>query len=210
MADGGYDEGYLNSPCFWGHDPAAMVEEACALIRPASERLAIDLGCGEGKNAAAMAAAGFKVLAIDKSEAAVRNAITNHDADCITWLVSDLLAVCGPWERFQLAIATGSFHCLDTMAQVAQAIATLQRLTCGGGINVLYAFNDGPHDFGGHSASFRPLLLPHDWYLSQYASGWEVLRQSNLSQDDMHPHNNVPHHHSITRILARKLATLPS
>ena len=204
MANGGYDDGYEVCDCFWGPNPAEMVQEACKMFPVKDGLRSVDLGCGEGKNSAELARSGFSVLALDKSHFAIAHAIAMHDSNAITWITTDLLTITGPVERFELAIATGSFHCLQTPDDISKAVALMQRLTKPGGINVLYSFNDGPQDMSGHSPEFQPTLLPHDWYVSQYQRGWKILKATNVLQPDVHPNNNIPHSHSITRILAKK------
>lgn len=204
MSDGGYDEGYTVCPCFWGKKPAEFVVEGLRLLGTGDGRRALDFGCGEGKNAVAMAQAGFQVTAIDKSDAAIENA-TRVFTDCgVGWLVGDLLCITGPRSSFDLVIATGSLHCLKSAGEITQAIASMQSMTRKSGLNVMYSFNDGPQNFAGHRAEFRPLLLSHDWYMQRYRD-WEILQSSNITQRDEHPHNGFQHFHSITRILARRL-----
>jgi tellurite methyltransferase len=206
MFDGGYDEGYTVCECFWGEQPSEMVKEAVEILNRVNGReyRALDLGCGEGKNSAAMTRAGFQVVAIDKSEAAIGNAKNAFPTEKVDWRMGDLLAISEPWDSFDLVIATGSLHCLKHLKDISQAITSMQKLTKIGGINVVSSFNDGPHDMGGHLSSFCPTLLPHDCYM-QFYEGWEVIRSSNVTQIDEHPHNGVEHFHSITRILARRI-----
>jgi len=205
MADGGYDEGYRECPCFWGTSPAEMVLEATVLARKDGEQVrALDLGCGEGKNAAALEDAGFQVLAVDRSSIAISNAISAFSDRRVQWLVADLQAVRGPSDWFDVVVATGSLHCLTSEEEIATAVRTMQSMTRLGGLNVLYAFDDGAHDMSGHAPSFTPTLLPHSTYIGYY-DRWEIVRASSAVQADKHPHNLVPHHHSITRLLARRV-----
>jgi SAM-dependent methyltransferase len=204
MQNGGYDLGYRSCSCFWGKKPAAFVQLAISLLQEMENRSALDLGCGEGKNAAAIAASGFRVTAIDKSEAAISNAKSAFGSDGIEWLVGDLLAFERPQSSFDLAIATGSFHCLRSPHEVEYAIHKLKDLTKIGGANVLYAFNDGPHDMAGHDENFLPILLPHSFYERAYKD-WTVIRSEDTVQEDMHPNNGIAHSHSITRLLARRV-----
>lgn len=204
MTDGGYDEGYTSCPCFWGTHPAEMVVQAIHATAVGTRRRALDLGCGEGKNAVALASAGFDVLALDTSEAAVANAIRAFPQDKIQWLVADMRTIRGPKDYFDVIIATGSLHCLASTEDIVYAIGLIKSMTRRGGLNVIYAFNNGPHDMRGHSEKFSPTLLAHSSYLASY-SDWEVLRASDSVQLDRHPHNGVEHSHSITRLMARRV-----
>lgn len=203
MATGGYDEGYRVCPCFWGEKPAELVLAAIEMFGTGQGRRAIDLGCGEGKNAAAMSRAGFQVVAIDKSDLAIANARSSFaDAD-VNWLACDITQISGPPSAYDLVIATGSLHCLKSEAAIVEAISLMQKLTRKSGFNVLSSFNDGLQDMNGHDVDFEPTLLSHQKYAELY-SGWEIIRSSNVLQKDAHPHNGVEHSHSITRILAKR------
>lgn len=203
MSDGGYDEGYSVCPKFWGDSPARLVQLALAELAQASTKRALDLGCGDGKNALAMARAGFRTLALDISGAAIANAMARTIDQLITWLVCDIRHIKGPDETFELVIATGSLHCLGNRAQVQDVINVMKRMTRPGGLNVISSFNDGPQDMSGHSSQFRPILLPHSFYTGCY-SDWKIVDQSDSVLMDVHPHNNIQHQHSITRLLARR------
>lgn len=202
MRDGGYGEGYEKCECFWGRAPAGYVSEALSLLGTGKGRFALDLGCGEGKNSAAMAAAGFHVTAIDKSHAAIANAKAAFGDSAINWMVGDLLALQSHERTYDLVIATGSLHCLASVDEVNAAIGKMQAFTKPGGLNVLYAFDDGPHDLRGHSAGFAPILVSYAHYVRAYRN-WEIIRSSSVVQPDVHPHNQIEHYHSITRLLAK-------
>lgn len=205
MEDGGYDEGYRQCPCFWGTNPAEMVLEASTLVQAHGRQArAIDLGCGEGKNAAALNDAGFQVLAVDRSSIAISHAMYAFADRSVQWLVADLQAVRGPADWFDVVVATGSLHCLASEEEIGVAVRMMQSMTRLGGLNVLYAFDEGAHDMSGHGPSFTPTLLPHSTYVGYY-QGWEVVRAGSVVQADQHPHNLVPHQHSITRLLARRV-----
>lgn len=203
MPSGGYDEGYSACQCFWGEHPAEMVKAAVKLFSGNNRYRAIDLGCGEGKNSAALASAGFQVVAIDKSNLAIGNAMRAFPKLDVNWLICDLTEIDGPPEGYDLVIATGSLHCLNTADDVEATIARMQRMTKISGINVLSSFNDGPQDLRGHDRGFMPTLLSHDRYLDLYRD-WEIIQVSNKIQTDRHPHNDIEHSHAITRILARR------
>jgi ubiquinone/menaquinone biosynthesis C-methylase UbiE len=206
MSDGGYDQGYQKCACFWGKTPASMVSKAISMLGARSNVRAIDLGCGEGKNAAAMSNAGFLVLAVDRSTPALQNAIGAYPDAPICWLQSDIVGLEGPCEAYDLVVATGSLHCLRSEVDIRSVIHRMQAMTKVGGIHVLSSFDDGPQDMRGHEDSFRPTLLPHSFYVSIYQrTGWEILESGSAIQTDQHPHNEVPHSHSITRLMARRV-----
>lgn len=204
MTNPGYDEGYSQCPRFWGDKPAQLVESAITMLGAAPYKTALDLGCGDGKNAAALSCAGFSVVAMDRSELAIRNAMQFYSSTGVIWLVVDLRSIEGPTESFDLVVATGSLHCLATREEIVAAVNLMQRLTKRGGLNVLSSFNDGPQDMRGHDAGFQPTLISHGSYVELYKS-WDLLEATNVLQADVHPHNRIQHQHSITRLLARRI-----
>ncbi len=203
MRGGGYDEGYRQSTCFWGRSPASFVVEAIEVLGRRPGMSALDVGCGEGKNASAMALAGYCVTAIDKCPKAIANGLAAFGTLNIEWKVGDLLSIPSYDNQFDLVIATGSLHCLSCEQEVTDAIVGMKKATRPGGVNVLYAFNDGPHDLSGHEKDFNPILIPHKSYEHSYRD-WELLKSSTTIQGDIHPHMSIPHSHSITRLMARR------
>jgi 2-polyprenyl-3-methyl-5-hydroxy-6-metoxy-1,4-benzoquinol methylase len=202
MKDGGYEDGYRHCDRFWGTHPAEYVVFAMQHLTNIHDRRALDLGCGEGKNALAMSSGGFEVTAIDVSQTALAHARSTPGAERVIWKSEDLRAF-RTRTLFDLVIATGSLHCLDSPAEVEDALANIRAFTKPGGLTVVYSFNDGPHDFTGHQTDFEPVLLSHAYYLSAF-QGWRILRESDQVQLDVHPNNNIQHSHAISRIVAQK------
>jgi 2-polyprenyl-3-methyl-5-hydroxy-6-metoxy-1,4-benzoquinol methylase len=165
----------------------------------------LDAGCGEGKNAAFLAADGAVIDAFDVSALAIQNG-RRHFADCtgIRWRVGDIREIDLPQNHYDVAIAYGLLHCLPSAAEVRDVIVRLQNATRSSGYNVICAFNDRRQELYAHPG-FSPSLLSHAHYIAAYAS-WEVLRESDSDLTERHPHNNLEHTHSMTRILARKVS----
>lgn len=201
-----YDDGYSSCPCFWGNEPATLVQQAVKQLKEAQKRStlkAIDLGCGEGKNAAFAAQNGFTVLGIDQSEIAIQHALNFHsDTSCI-FLVGDMQSIDIPSESFELVISTGSIHCLDSEEQVSLMIGIMIKILKQDGLIAFSSFNDRSHDFSGHAKNFNPILLSHDFFIGKF-SELNIISSSDKDLEDIHPNNKITHKHSITRILAKK------
>ena len=60
--EGPYDDGYRACPCFWGSRPARLVRRAAEMLGGGK---ALDVGCGDGKNAIHLSESGFDVSAFD-------------------------------------------------------------------------------------------------------------------------------------------------
>lgn len=198
-----YDDGYAKCPCFWGQEPARLVQKATELLSIKKGK-ALDVGCGDGKNASFLESCGFDVLAFDISSLAIARARNAWpQSKNLTWLVADLLIYEYSAYTYDLVVATGPLHCLATSDDVITALSKIQMSTKPSGYNVISVFNDRKQDLSGHSKSFSPILLPHSLYIEAY-SQWKIIEASDEDLADKHPHTNILHHHSITRLLAQK------
>jgi ubiquinone/menaquinone biosynthesis C-methylase UbiE len=206
MADkvGGYDEGYSACSCFWGREPGRMVKRLFEAIPEVRGLRVLDVGCGEGKNAHALASMGARVIALDCSALALRNARAAWPKDPIEWVEADVREVRWPANTFDVVVAYGLFHCLPNRSDVENVVSRLQSATEIGGRHVVCAFNCRQQDFRGAHRGFEPCLLSHDEYLAFYA-GWSVEQSSDEDLEETHPHDAIAHRHSLTRLIARKL-----
>ena len=204
MANGGYDDGYSNCPCFWGKEPGSYVKLLFDTIGSFEGLRFLDAGCGEGKNAAFIAANGGSVDALEVSEIALRNRSGLWpDSTLITWRTADIRNVDLPPGGYDVIVAYGLLHCLSSTDEVTHVLRSLQRATCIGGYNIICAFNQRHQELDAHPG-FVPILVPHDMYTDAYEAGWEIMASSDSDLIETHPHNNIEHTHSMTRILARR------
>ncbi len=86
-----WDERYAAAETVWSLSPNQFVEAECADLRPGR---AVDLACGEGRNALWLASQGWHVTALDFSEVAVDKGRRRPGGDGVEWLVADATA----WE----------------------------------------------------------------------------------------------------------------
>jgi SAM-dependent methyltransferase len=200
---GGYDDGYSTCPCFWGRSPGSLVRYFADQVRAPNGLVVCDLGCGEGKNAAFLAGLGARVYAFDVSQLALRNALAAWRAlGGVRWFVADADSFPLPDDRFDLVVAYGLPHCLGGQERVQRLLRRVQAATRLGGHNIVVALNDRYQDLRAHPG-FAPCLLPHDWYCAQYRiAGWRLVTATDEDLCETHPHNSIPHVHSMTRILA--------
>jgi 2-polyprenyl-3-methyl-5-hydroxy-6-metoxy-1,4-benzoquinol methylase len=161
----------------------------------------LDLGCGEGKNAYALAHAGAVVTAVDCSELAIANGRMAFADGKIQWVVSEGATFLLDCEPFDVVVMYGLLHCLPSRKAISTMIASALRKTLRGGYHVVATFNEGPHDLSAHPG-LRPTLAPHEFYLHQY-TGHELVTQSTEIIHEVHPHNSIPHYHSLTRLTVR-------
>jgi tellurite methyltransferase len=203
MSDGGYDDGYTACDCFWGNEPGSYVRKMVEVFGNISGLRILDIGCGEGKNAAFLAEKGAEVTAIDISSLAIERAKRIHTALNVEWVCADATTLAPPAQYFDVVVAYGLFHCLHSGLEIASLHHKLFNATKLGGRHVVCCFNDRSHDLSAHP-NFDPCLLPHGFYAGLYGRGWTLENVSDQDLFETHPHNGIPHHHSLTRILARK------
>jgi len=197
---GGYDDGYSQCACFWGRSPGSLVQ---SFIRttPCKGLRVLDLGCGEGKNANALAHAGATVTAVDCSALAIAHGRKAFADAKIEWIVSEGAAYLEHCEPFDVIVMYGLLHCLPSLRAISTLIASSIRKTRRGGYHIVATFNDGPHDLSAHPG-LRPTLAAHQFYLDQYRL-LQVLTECTELIHEVHPHNSIPHHHSLTRLIVR-------
>lgn len=200
--DGGYDEGYSRCPCFWGKSPGSLVKHFISEIRTPKGLRVLDLGCGEGKNASAFARAGATVVGVDCSQIALANGQRAFADSAIEWVLSDAETYLLTSEPFDVIVMYGLLHCLPSQITISSLLDLAFEKTCLGGHHIVAAFNDGPHDLSAHPG-FVPTLASHSFYLSQYC-GHEIVVASSELLHEVHPHNQIPHFHSLTRLIARR------
>lgn len=203
MKNGGYDEGYSAVPCFWGEDPGSLVKLFLERHSVKGD-LVLDLGCGEGKNANAFAAAGATVIAVDCSLDAITNGKNVFEGSPIEWCVADATSfgALQSDKTYDVVVAYGLLHCMSSEAEAEALINDVKRVTKADGTVILVAFNDRSQDLSAHPG-FEPLLMPHDWYAAKFGS-WQTKILTDTDLHETHPHNGIPHHHSLTRLIARK------
>ncbi len=203
--DSPYDLGYASCPCFWGRRPGRLVSELTRVLPSWHGLSVLDVGCGEGKNAAFVAKRGAIVRAVEVSPLALRNAIAAWpNLNNITWEHADVRDLTLPSDRYDVILAYGLLHCLATESEVRQIVEVIQYATTAGGFNVICAFNGRSQDLSAHPR-FAPVLLAHDDYVRLYDT-WQLLHSTDSDLHEVHPHNEIPHTHSMTRLIARKPA----
>jgi len=204
MIDGGYDIGYKACKCFWGSNPGSLIMKLTDLgISYGSESTVLDLGCGEGKNSIFFAKMGCHVDAIDISDYAIQNAsLLCHKYQNINLKVADVTKVNMPYNYYNIIIAYGLFHCFKDINDVESLIRSCLHSLKKEGIFIICAFNNRKHNLSAHK-DFNPLLLSHSSYLGCFSEN-KIIFQSDEDLYEVHPHNGIPHMHSMTRLIIRK------
>jgi SAM-dependent methyltransferase len=106
---------------------------------PSSASVAIDIGCGSGRDAGALSKAGLQVLAVDSSPDMLREAERLHSSPTIEWLVDalpQLPLVLRREKKFDLVLLSAVWmHLLTPDRRIA--MGTLSKLCDTNGIVVI-------------------------------------------------------------------------
>jgi SAM-dependent methyltransferase len=199
-----YDAGYARCGCFWGPEPGSLVRELTQRLGMVKGWRILDAGCGEGKNAHYLWQLGAdEVVAVDSSELALENARRAFPNSGVKWRQADVRNIAFGQSAYDLVIAYGLLHCLKDECEIRQVVNVLRNATRPGGWNILCAFNDRFQDLSAHPG-FYPCLLSHATYASLYED-WNIEVLTDADLREVHPHNNVEHVHSMTRLIARRV-----
>ncbi len=127
-----WDDRYAASGLVWSLGPNALVARECADL-PAGR--AVDLACGEGRNALWLASRGWRVEAVDFSQVALDKGRalavppeTGVGADAITWRRSDVTT----WSGSDLDLAVVAYLQLPAPARGDALRAAYAALRPGG------------------------------------------------------------------------------
>jgi len=181
--------------------PAEEIRALAAKLRPGS--VALDLGCGDGRNALFLLDQGLYVTAVDTSSAALEKLArrAEPDRERLRTYVGDVRGF--PLEgRYDLVVAHGLLH-LMPRRDWSGLIKAIQDHTAPHGYNVVVVFTDSLSP----PADLEPFMLGlfrEGELLGQYA-GWNVeLHQAYVLHDE-HP-GGVRHVHPINKIVAQRPA----
>jgi SAM-dependent methyltransferase len=118
MDASGWDERYRSADLVWGAEPNRFVAEAFGAREPAGR--ALDLACGEGRNAIWLAQRGWQVTAVDFSEVAIERArkLAAEAGASVEWVHGDAAA----WEADPGAFALVVVSYLQVPAAERRAV----------------------------------------------------------------------------------------
>jgi SAM-dependent methyltransferase len=112
------------------------VHKAILHLLPEAASDVLDIGAGTGRDAAALAERGHRVVAVEPTEAMRERAKATHPDDRITWLddsLPDLAVVTGRGERFDVVMMTAVWMHLDE-AERRRAMLAVAALMRPGGV----------------------------------------------------------------------------
>ncbi|MEJ7756455.1 MAG: class I SAM-dependent methyltransferase [Nocardioidaceae bacterium] len=167
-----WDLKYAAMPGMWGATANATVVTELTDRTPG---VAVDIACGDGRNAVWLAERGWDVAAVDFSPVAIGQARARSGADAVAWEVGDAL-VWSPGRPVDLVLIT-YLHVPGLAAILSRAMGWLAP-----GGEVLYlghALENLEHGTGGPS---DPDVLPDVGQLATALSGARIRRFEHVDR----------------------------
>ena len=194
-----WEEAYRDMHTSTFGQPSRELHELVRLLPQGAK--ALDLGCGEGRNALFLAENGLDVTAVDLSAGGIRK--LKHQAAAqglsLRTEVADMRDY--PFrERFDLIVAHGCLHLVERVCW-RSLLFRFKEHTRRGGYNVVVVFTDTiepPDDLKGFC-----LGLFSEGELFGYYEDWIPLHRESYVFDDEHP-GGTRHRHPVNKIVARK------
>src|SRR5260221_3061706 len=143
-----YQSEYENTNgCFWERSPAKFVKHFANLsIIGVSNFTTLDLGAGEGKNAVYLANLNANVIAIDTSLTALSRFSMqpnyNRCRERIKIINDDIRNISYQEETFDLIVAYGILHCLDSKEEIYSMIERIRKWLRQGGYFICATFTN--------------------------------------------------------------------
>jgi SAM-dependent methyltransferase len=170
-----WDERYRSAELVWGTEPNRFVRQMCERLPIGT---AIDLACGEGRNAIWLARLGWRVLGVDFSSAAIDRArelsqqLDEDERVRVSWRVEDVTATPPRAASFELAVIS---YVHLTAAQNRALISDGARaLKPGGHLVVVGHDRRNLHEGVGGPQDADRLYVPEDIALQLVDEGLEL------------------------------------
>ena len=188
----------------WGATPGRLIR---ALSRSAIEgKVAIDLGCGDGKNSAHLEAGGCSVVGVDISAEAIdllmrqrERRPTHPQSEFYVGDVNDLPAEYS--GSFDLVVSYGLFHCLDRSSRVGDHRRLNGFCKPEAGKIIFSTLTDSLPLPPEHKTP--GVVLASRGEINEVFSGFEILEDWEGEIHEDHLPAVGPHSHSVRWIVAR-------
>ncbi|WP_198345770.1 class I SAM-dependent methyltransferase [Nocardiopsis gilva] len=191
----------------WQEAAIPVIDDAIELLRSAGARSVVDLGCGDGRNLAALVAAGFSCMGVDIAPTGLAHARTTAQPAFL--LRADATDI-GLIDNSVDAVT-----CFDVFGQIqdpSSLVREARRILRPGGTLVVNAFTpeDGTYGEGEeiapHTFAYKDTLFRYydEDSVRELFSEWEITSLYRRSWDDP-PHGDFrpyPHRHDNWIVLA--------
>jgi tellurite methyltransferase len=203
-----FDPKYQSSEFYFGIDASEELVEYLKLNPPLDEEIALDIGCGEGRDSIFLAKSGYRTIAMDISSEGIKKLSKKAqefglliEARCL-----DILNFNFPVQYFDFV---NSVTLLDHLEQdkIPQLIKSIKRSVKDNGIVFLEVFTkDDPgyshNNPSSECANFIKHYFSHEELIS-YFQDWEILKYEEKIEEDA-THGPL-HLHGIAVLIAKKL-----
>jgi tellurite methyltransferase len=180
-----FDQKYRNDPTIFGQSPMPILKKALNYV---SSGKALDLGVGNGRNAAFLLSKSFEVTGVDVSEEGIKILRQKfpHNPK-LKLIVADVLNF-KTKEKYNLVCAIGLLHFLK-LEDAKKLIAKMKKFTQNGGVNVIGARM---------TQNYRqdlPHVFKHNELKDFYTKGtWEIKHYEEINRG----------HSQIATLIAQK------
>jgi cyclopropane fatty-acyl-phospholipid synthase-like methyltransferase len=210
-----YDRTYAETIAYFGEEPTPLLLQHLGEIKPGGRVL--DIGVGQGRNALALARAGFQVTGIDPSAEAVAQTLSNA--------AGAGLAVQAHSEGFQDYVAPAPFDavlCFGLMqilsrAECASLLHRIYEWTDHGSLLLLTAWHVDDPSYERISDEWEPAGLhsfrnadgEHRTFLARgivrnFFRGWETLHHKELLGPPHRHGDGTEHQHGEIHLAVRR------
>ncbi len=199
------DEAYARVEFYWGREPNDLCRRVLGML-PADwgpGRIAVDLGCGEGRDVLAFARRGLVALGFDVSRPGLAKAVRWADQEGFGSQVQtregDIRSLSLDAD-VDVVYSSGTLHYLPPAERPA-AFARWKERTRGGGLHAMGVFVEKPFlatppDYGPDEFFFRTGELPGFYW------DWEILHLSECIFACRS--GGTPHRHAYAEVIARR------
>ena len=191
-----WDRRYEAHERLWSIGPNRFVAEELADLPPGR---ALDLACGEGRNAVWLAEKGFRVHAVDFSEVALARAreLAKERGVEVAWERADLRAWSPPDEAYDLVVLAYLHIPWPEMQRVVRAAA---RAVAPGGLFFLvgHDIENLTHGTGGPS---DPAVLYSPDQIAAELDGFEIEKATRVRRPVTNEHREDPDREAIDNLV---------
>lgn len=179
MDSADWDQRYAGRDLVWTSEPNRFLVTEAESLAPAR---ALDLACGEGRNAVWLAERGWHVMGVDFSEVGIEKARQLEDARGVhaEWIVADLLDYQPEAHAFALVII---FYLQVPREERTPILRAAAQAVAPGGVFLLVA-HDSSNIENGHGGPQDPAVLytAHDVADDLDGSGLRIKRAETVQR----------------------------
>ncbi|MEK3886673.1 methyltransferase domain-containing protein [Bacillus sp. FSL K6-3431] len=199
-----YDRLYSNMDYHWGKEPNKLVNNIFDFLPSDSlnNKVALDLGCGEGRDSVFLAKKGCKVIGVEILKTGLLKAekLANENGVNINLVEGNINSFI-ILEKVDVLIALGILQYLKPENRLKQ-IKHFKEMTKSGGLHVLFAFTEHPEIEDAPDWGEEEFLYKQGELLSYY-DDWEPLLKREYIMKDI-TLDRTPHTHFKTVLIVRK------